>query len=315
MTSQSKALKRFCQFIVGLFSIFLWSFATSVLAQVPQNVPAPSLVQPRIQKMDAFNLDFNAAPSIPNGLERSSNPSEGSRGIIQTDDRVPMTSHRYPWSAIGRVEGLKVDGEGYICTGALITPEIVLTNAHCVYDPATHQASQFIRFMPNLVNGLLQDEDDAAFVTDAYAETDFSGNEAPPNPDDWALLKLEKSLGSKYGTIGLANLDAATLIADYQGKLVLPGYSFDFPTQHPSETAGVHLGCSIVNEVNGVIVHNCDTRGGSSGGPILAEVDGELRIVAVNSAEFANPETGVGLENYGIPITRVLATLQQQAAR
>jgi V8-like Glu-specific endopeptidase len=306
--------------IIGLLSAILWSNISSVFAQAPKQGSATIVVQitqsPRIQNISAFNLNFNAAPYIPTGLERTDNPNEGGRGIIlPNDDRVPMTSASYPWSAIGRVEGLKASGEGYICTGALITPEIVLTNAHCVYDPATHQISQAIRFMPNLVNGRLQDEEDAAFAIDAYAATDFSDGGTPPHPDDWALLKLEKSLGSRYGTIGLANITSETLATNYQGKLILPGYSFDFPADNPSQTAGVHLGCSIVNEVNGVIVHDCDTRSGSSGGPILAEVDGDVRIVAVNSAEYANQETGIGLRNYGVSMSRIMTAIEQAADR
>lgn len=108
----------------------------------------------------------------------------------------------------------------------------------------------------------------------------------------------------------MAELTSRQLISSYANKLVLPGYSFDFPAANPSQTAGVHLGCSITNEIQGVIIHNCDTRGGSSGGPILAEIDGEWKIVAVNSAEYANQETGRGLENYGVPMTRIMAAIR-----
>lgn len=314
------SFRPFSPFILGFLSVILWSDLTSVLAQVPASergnvlIVVQSTSQSRIQNISAFDLDFNAAPYIPAGLERTDDPNEGGRGIIlPSDDRVPMTSASYPWSAIGRVEGLKASGESYICTGALITPDIVLTNAHCVYDLATQQLSQVIRFMPNLVNGRLQDEEDAVFAIDAYAATDFSDGRTLPHPDDWALLKLEKPLGSRYGTIGLANMTLETLVTDYQGKLALPGYSFDFPPDNPSQTAGVHLECSIVNEVDDVFVHDCDTRGGSSGGPILAEVDGDVRIVAVNSAEYANQQTGIGLENYGVPISRIMAAIEQAA--
>lgn len=308
----------FSWFILGFLSVAIWGNIElgSVLPASAQNQPQTSFTQSnrstQIQDISAFTVDFNAAPIIPSELEQTDNPNEGGRGIIgSTDDRIPMTTRNYPWSAIGRVEGLSANGEQYICTGALITPEIVLTNAHCVYDPETHKASQAIRFMPNLVNGRLQNEEDATFVSDAYAGTDFSDNAPPPNPNDWAILKLENSLGSRYGTIGLANLSASELITNYQSKLVLPGYSFDFPPDNPSETAGVHLGCSVVDVRGGVVIHDCDTRGGSSGGPILAEVNGEVRIVAVNSAEFANQTTGRGTENYGVPVSTVIAGLRK----
>lgn len=49
------------------------------------------------------------------------------------------------------------------------------------------------------------------------------------------------------------------------------------------------------------------------GGPILAEVDGDVRIVAVNSAEYADQVTRVGLENYGVPMSRMMAAIEQAA--
>jgi hypothetical protein len=47
------------------------------------------------------------------------------------------------------------------------------------------------------------------------------------------------------------------------------------------------------------------------GGPILAEIDGDVRIVAVNSAEYADQNTRVGVENYGMPMSRMMAAIEQ----
>ena len=49
-----------------------------------------------------------------------------------------MLSNKYPWSAIGRVQGT-VNDDSYHCTGSLIADNLVLTNAHCVIDPEEWQ--------------------------------------------------------------------------------------------------------------------------------------------------------------------------------
>ncbi|MEA5505301.1 hypothetical protein VB735_19735 [Halotia wernerae UHCC 0503] len=41
----------------------------------------------------------------------------------------------------------------------------VLTNAHCVVNPETRKVSQAIAFLPNLVNGVLRNNNDVAYAT------------------------------------------------------------------------------------------------------------------------------------------------------
>ncbi|MEH2348724.1 MAG: trypsin-like serine protease [Nostoc sp.] len=85
-----------------------------------------------------------------------------------SDDRIPMTSRDYPWSAIGKIEGISADGGGYSCTGTLIAEDVVLTNAHCVVNPETRKVSQAIAFEPNLVNGVVKNKSDVAYATNVY---------------------------------------------------------------------------------------------------------------------------------------------------
>jgi protease YdgD len=98
------------------------------------------------------------------------------------------------------------------------------------------------------------------------------------------------------------------------------GYSGDFPANAPGRTAGVHQGCNLLGEVEGSLIHDCDTHGGSSGGPMLAVIDGEFRIVGLNSAERTerqiNPSTGEtiqsqGIVNYGVKIQPIVNFLRQ----
>jgi protease YdgD len=112
----------------------------------------------------------------------------------------------YPWSAIGRIEATKTDGSSYTCTGTLIGTDIVLTNAHCLMDATTNQpiigrdqapdSPVQIVFQASMIKGVALD---SARVIDYRYGTNkpqkFLG-------DDWAILKLDKPLGSMYGYLG-----------------------------------------------------------------------------------------------------------------
>lgn len=284
--------------------------AQSTSASVSGRIPSP-------QAFAAFGIRADFEPFVPQGLPESNNPTSG-RGVLGLDDdRVAMRSTFYPWSTIGRL--VSPAGENMIdtCTGSLVAPDVVLTNAHCIINSETHQPKAQTRFMPNLIDGRVQDEADVANVIDFIRGTDFRDDNSVPQPEDWAFLKLDKPIGEKYGTLAWRSLPMSSLVADFQQRLILPGYSADFPPGNPGRTAGVHMGCSILGEVEGNIIHDCDTTGGSSGGPILASIDGEFRIVALNSAERIEEETVEngdrvrrGIVNYGIKISEIVNVIQ-----
>ncbi|WP_179228395.1 trypsin-like serine peptidase [Leptolyngbya ohadii] len=297
-----------------MFAFAWWSFVFSGSILAPAIAQTSTLASSDGQSILAeFKAGINPASSIPPGLPRSDNPLEDTRGVIRGDDRVPVTSRSYPWSAIGRVEFQDENGDGYICTGTLVKPDIVLTNAHCVVNPDTGRLFQNIRFAPNLIDGRLKDEGGRANAIDLLAGTDFRDRNEPPHPDDWAFLQLDKPLGEKYGTIGWQALPLPMLIENPE-QFIMVGYSGDFPASNPGATAGAHEGCSILGSVNDdVLRHNCDTEGGSSGGPILAVIDGEYTIVAVNSSGRVNTASGAGIVNFATKISRIVEQLQAKA--
>ncbi len=246
----------------------------------------------RVNDPAEFPLNAGSKPFFPRSLGISNNPFPF-RAIIGQDDRVPMVSRQFPWSAIGRIEGVSAEGKHYSCTGTLMARNIVLTNAHCVVNPSTHRVSRSLKFKPNLINGVLQDEADVGIVQAYYYATDFKGKADVVDVNDWAVLKLDKPLGEKYGFLGW-KAASATEFMKASKTLALVGYSADFPkipksysglelTAGPGLTAGVHQGCSILGEKGGLLLHDCDSRGGASGGPILAKIDGEYYVVALHA--------------------------------
>ncbi|MBW4653738.1 MAG: trypsin-like serine protease [Kaiparowitsia implicata GSE-PSE-MK54-09C] len=191
----------------ALAAVPLTQASLSWQAQATEQTTAETQL-PSLTNLSELEFDIEASRSfIPEGLSQSDNPSEGGRVIIGPDNRQPVYSKAYPWSAMGQIVGFMSNGSGYTCTGTLVTDNIVLTNAHCVVNPRTRQHSQRIEFHPNLVNGLVTHEDDVAEVTGWLLGTDFVGwNPDEPSPDDWALVRLDKPLGQTYGTIGFSPL-------------------------------------------------------------------------------------------------------------
>jgi protease YdgD len=74
----------------------------------------------------------------------------------------------------------------------------------------------------------------------------------------------------------------------------------------------MHEFCSVVNEDNRVLVHDCDMRQGASGGPIIGWLEGQPYIVAINSAERVDPTTGIGPANFATNVAYPMAWLRSQ---
>ncbi len=296
-------------FFSGILSVATLSYWASVQAQVQTKLEQTTPPKYTSAK-DAPSLKLQSKPFIPDGLGQSPKPNEGgTRGIPGViDHRTPMLSRKYPWSTIGRVQGTTADAQRYHCTGALIAENLVLTNAHCVIDPETGKLSQQILFLPNVINGQVQDVRDVASVEQVIYGTDFKDG-SPLNPNDWAVMKINKPLGRKYGYLGTKSLQTSTLISNKK-KYFFVGYSGDFPSAKDQQdfsagsgwTASFQAGCSIVKEKANFLLHDCDTAAGSSGGPIIAMIDGYPYVVALNEGEVKDLRANKDLINVAVKI-------------
>jgi len=281
--------------LVTMLTVASWA---SVNAQVNQVTPMSTAAPPKFinaEDTSQFNIQGTGKPFQPSGLARSEKPYDRTRAIIRRDDRIPMISRKYPWSAIGRIVGKSTNGNRYTCTGTLISENVVLTNSHCVIDPKTHQLSNRVAFLPNVINGELQDDNDIALAEKVIYGTDFTLDKITNQTNDWALIQLNKPIGRKYGYLGWKSLPSSTLIKN-QKKFIFVGYSGDFPNPKKRGyeflnggsgwTASFQEKCSILGDEQNVLFHNCDTTSGSSGGPIIASINGQPYIVALNNAEI-----------------------------
>lgn len=269
--------------IAALGVVFGVMWATAQVSQSRATEQRPAMTV-KVATVKAPQVLIQSDGYVPSGLKLSKNPAEGSRNIFGRDDRVPMVSSSYPWSAIGRVEGEIDSNRMSTCTGTLIAQDLVVTNAHCVFKDG--KAHRSMSFAPNLINNQSRDR---AVVVSAVVGTNRPENEPTK---DWAILKLDQALGRKYGWMEWASADVPTLV-ELREQFALAGYSNDFPKEQGGSTAGVHLGCSIrgFEPQFGLAMHDCDMTSGASGGAIFTiSQKGIGKIVALNVAERKNPE-------------------------
>jgi protease YdgD len=269
----------------------------------------------------AFNPKTDGRTYRPADLEQSDEP----RAILGEDNRIPVTKREFPWTAIGRID-LVIEGkEDGNCTGTLISRNLILTNSHCLVESeenprpiiprsAKQNGNVRIVFKPNLREDDFAQEDRATVIDYAY------GWEAGVKwSEDWAILKLDRNLGDKYGYLGwrTLNFSNSKVLKALKNQVRLAGYSGDYPTRkqrvaeklegEEMDTAAIHTGCSIEGSSEslriailpdgsakygatgkqiekGLIVHNCDSTGGSSGSAILAKfADGQYYIIGLHA--------------------------------
>ncbi len=294
-----------CIATIGAGILGIWASVSAELQTPPKFT--------KVENPKEFKLEGKGEPSLLNQKEEL----PGRRVIIGSkDDRIPMTSRNYPWSAVGKIEGVGADGSGYSCTGTLIAEDVVLTNAHCVVNSETKKVSKAITFLPNLVNGVVKSKNDVAYATNVYYGTDFKNGDLADYANDWAILKLNKPIGQKYGYLGWKSLPSSSLVGNTK-KFALVGYSGDFPnpkiyeklalTAGESMTAGVHLKCSILRRQENLLYHNCDTNQGASGGAIISNINGKYYVLALHSG--SNEVNGL-LLNRAVEMSRLDEWLQ-----
>ena len=112
------------------------------------------------------------------------------------DDRVLFDTADYPWSAIGQ---LAFEGGG-ACSGALIAPDVVLTAAHCLIMPGGLETeARFITARGHPGGPFEARMIDAHILDTLAAEPDME--RLIRSNLDWALIKLDRDLGARAGTL------------------------------------------------------------------------------------------------------------------
>ena len=203
--------------------------------------------------------------------------------LFGKDDRVFVVPEGMPWSAVGK---LTFRGAGH-CSGAMVSPSVVLTAAHCLY---TQRNGAVLDPPVSFFAGYHMGRYAAEATVVSYwvsSEYDYMAflNTSSMDGLDYAFVLLSDPIGEQVGHFEVHEVmreEMESAVSQQWDKITQAGYSGDTEYQ-----LSAHIGCLIVDYYSdNTISHECDTLPGDSGSPIFIERGGEFQIIALDSAVY-----------------------------
>jgi V8-like Glu-specific endopeptidase len=202
------------------------------------------------------------------------------------------------WQGVGRIN---MKGAGF-CTGALIAPDLVLTAAHCMYNPVTGVLlkPESIEFLAGWRNGRAAAKRKARRIVIHKNYVAGESLKVSKVASDIAIVELEHPIT----TNAVKAFERHSALK--HGDLVkVVSYA-----QDRSEAPSIEESCQVLGYDPRALVLTCNVDFGSSGSPIFIVDHGVPKIASVVSAKAVVDGKKVSLgASLGAPLEELLTQL------
>lgn len=240
----------------------------------------------------AVAIAFTAGAAWSAGLDGALQPV----AVFGEDDRVaPPPELERATEGLGLLFNRRT---GAVCTAVCLADSVIATAAHCLYRPAGKVAPRladvwFARGYDRVRDfARIQGHDRGAPAQSVIAGTERIATDPPITATrDWALVRLSRPVCAGRSLPAVAMDRAQIAEAAEAGRLFQLAYHRDFQQWRPAyskpcalwkpaEPGAVEDALKEFAEPERLVLHTCDTGGGSSGSPLLVRESGGRIVVA-----------------------------------